>query len=326
MTVNITLVGLGRIGASIGLALASHTDQLYRRGHDRHPEHARRAQKMGAIDKVAYNLPRAVADADIVLLALPIDQVRETLEIIAPDLKEGAVVMDTSPLKTPVFDWADELLPQGRYLIGLTPALNPERLQDPEFGIDGARDDLFSESLMGIVAPGGTLASAMKLATDLTALLGAEPFYLDRTEVDGLMASVHLAPQLIAAAMMATTSTQPGWQEGRKIAAAHFAQSSAPMLGGDDAEALSQAMVLGKDHVARVLDTMIAALTVYKERTLASDQEGLVTRLKLAEDNRARWWNDRVDANWDLEQIPEMDAPSSGDEMRRMIVGRRREE
>ena len=326
MTVNITIVGLGRIGASVGLALARHSDQLYRRGHDLHPEMARRAQKMGAIDKVAYNLPRAVADADIVFLALPLDRVRETLEIIAPDLKDGAVVMDTSPLKTPVFQWADELLPSHSYLIGLTPALNPERLQDSEVGIDGAREDLFARSLMGIVAPSGANPGAMKLATDLTALLRAEPFYLDKTEVDGLMASVHLAPQMMAAALMATTSTQPGWPEGRKIAASHFAQSSAPMIGGDDAKALSEAMVLGKDHVGRVLDTMIAALGVYKERVMAEDDEGLATRLQLAEDNRLKWWNERLDANWNLEQIPEMNAPASRDEMRRWIIGRRREE
>jgi prephenate dehydrogenase len=41
MTVQITIVGLGQVGTSIGLALAAHTNQVSRVGHDREPLTAR---------------------------------------------------------------------------------------------------------------------------------------------------------------------------------------------------------------------------------------------------------------------------------------------
>jgi prephenate dehydrogenase len=117
MAVQLTIVGLGQIGTSVGLALADQSQVIYRVGHDREIRAAKRAEKMGALDKVSINLPSAVEDADLVLLALPVDQIRETLEVVRDDLKEGAVVMDTGPVKQVVASWADELLPPGRFYV-----------------------------------------------------------------------------------------------------------------------------------------------------------------------------------------------------------------
>ena len=73
MTVQVTILGLGQIGASIGLALGEHKDLVRRIGNDTEPKIARRAEKMGAIDHVIFNLPSAVRHADLVILALPVD-------------------------------------------------------------------------------------------------------------------------------------------------------------------------------------------------------------------------------------------------------------
>ena len=89
MAVQLTIVGMGQIGTSVGLALADQTEVIHRLGHDRELRIARRAKKMGALDKVSMNLPSSVEKADLVLLALPVDQIRETLEIVREDLKEA---------------------------------------------------------------------------------------------------------------------------------------------------------------------------------------------------------------------------------------------
>ncbi len=84
MTIQITIIGLGQIGTSIGLCLSG--DKNFRRvGHDRELEFARTAEKMGALDKVDLNLPHSVRDADIVILSIPVDQIQETLEYITQD-------------------------------------------------------------------------------------------------------------------------------------------------------------------------------------------------------------------------------------------------
>ena len=83
MSVQITIVGLGQIGSSIGLALKAHEVDAQRVGHDKDPQAAKESQRIGAVDDVKYNLPASVREAKIVILALPLAEVRETLKIIA---------------------------------------------------------------------------------------------------------------------------------------------------------------------------------------------------------------------------------------------------
>src|SRR5512135_3594163 len=97
MSVQITIVGLGQIGSSIGMALKAHGVDVHRVGHDKDPQAAKESQKADAVDDVKYNLPASVREAKIVVLALPLAGVRETLEVIAPDLQAGTIVLDTAP-------------------------------------------------------------------------------------------------------------------------------------------------------------------------------------------------------------------------------------
>lgn len=321
MAVKITIVGLGKIGTSVGLALAKHTEKVYRLGHDIHPEHARRAQRAGAVDKVSYNLPSSVTDADIVFLALPVDQVRETLEIIASDLKEGAVVMDVSPVKQATSAWAQEFLPAGRYFVGLTPVINSAYLHDALPGGEGGHADMFKDGMMGIVAPRGTASAAIKLAADLSSLLGAKPLFLDMVEADSLVSAVHLLPQLLAAALTAVTVNQPGWLEGRKLAGAHFAQGTSALASGDTPEALLLATRLNQEHTGRLLETVIAQLQAMRG-VLGGETDGLKEQLKANHEGLARWHGERARGEWQ-EQIPQAEMPDAGSELRRWFVGKR---
>jgi prephenate dehydrogenase len=324
MTVQITIVGLGQIGTSIGLALADHRDLVHRVGHDKDLSIARRAEKMGALDKVAINLPAAVRQADLVLLALPMDQIRHTLEVIALDLKEGAVVMDTGPVKEVVAGWVDELLPKERFYVGLTPVLNPLYLHSTDSGIEAAHSDLFRNGLMGIVSPQGTPSEAIKLAADLTRLLGASPFFADPLEMDGLMAGMHVVPQLLAAALLNATVDQPGWREARKIAGRAYAEATCPITYPSGAETLHQSALLNRENVLRKLDGVIAALQAIRNDLYTEDGTALEERLKRARKGREDWWKQRQAANWVGEEIPSTEMPRASDAFGRLIGIRRK--
>jgi prephenate dehydrogenase len=324
MTVNITIIGMGKIGTSAGLALARHTGQLHRIGHDIHPEFSRRAHKLGAVDKVAYNLPGSVADADIILLALPADQIRDTLKYIAHDLKDGAVVMDTAPTKGAVSAWAGELLPGNRYYVGLSPVINPKYILVEASGGDAAREDLFENGMIGITAPRGTSSAALKLASDLTSLLRSKPLFMDITEVDSLMAATHLVPQLIAAGLIGATVNQPGWAEGRKVAGAPYALGSSALGAIDPPEAIANAAALNREHVIRVLDNVMLMLISFKEKLQDGEYAVLAEQLKQIRDAREDWLGRRFSGEWD-EGPAAAELPTAGDEMRRFILGRRRE-
>lgn len=305
MTVQISIIGLGQIGASIGLALAGQPDRLRRVGHDKSIEAARKAEKLGALDKVEINLHNAVRGADLVILALPMDQIRSTLELIAIDLKEGAVVMDTGPVKQAVVAWAGEVIPHERYYVGLTPVLNPVYLQGFETGPDAAHADLFKGGVVAIVAPPRTDSNAIKLATDLVQLLGATPLFADPLEVDSLMAATHLLPQLMASALLSITVNRPGWMEGRKIAGRHYASVAGPMHFLPGSEALRSAVLLNRENTLRMLDAMIASLQEVRTEVDTQQDQALEERFQQAMDDWAKWWGERQASEWrDSEAFP----------------------
>lgn len=319
MAVQITIVGMGRIGASVGLALAEHKELVHRVGTDREHGRAQLAKKMGALDRVMVNLPSAIRNADIVLLSLPLDQIRETLEIIASELKEGAVVMDTAPVKEVVADWAAELLPEERFYVGLTPVLNPAYLHDIDSGVEAAHADLFRGGLMALVSPPGTPSEAIKLGADLTRLLGANPLFADPLEMDGLMAATYILPQLVAAAVLNATVDQPGWREGRKVAGRAYAEITQPVVEVEAPESLRASAILNRENVVRVMDSMLAALHSIRNDIEKQDAKALDERLARARRGREDWWKQRLTADWTGEENPTAELPTASEWFGRLL-------
>ncbi len=321
MTVQITIIGLGQIGSSIGLALKAHGVNVQLVGHDKDAQTAKEAQKIGAVDDVKYNLPASVREAKIVILALPFAGIRETLEVIAPDLQEGTLVLDTAPSKAMVAAWAKELLPAGRFYIGLTPAINPEYLHGIEFGVKAAHADLFEKGLMVVDAPIGTPGNVFNLAMDLVALLGAMPLLMDTTEADGIFAAMHMLPQLAASALLDTTVDKPGWHEARKLAGRPYASVTSGLAYHDDIASLRDSVLENRQNVVRLLNSFITSLIELRDEIDENDREALAHRLENSLNGRIRWFDERLAAEWLNKDAQPVDAPSFGDRVNQMLFG-----
>lgn len=312
MSIQISVIGLGQIGTSIGLALKEHSDKVKRTGFDRNSDIARQAERMGAFDRITTSLAPAIREADLVILSLPIDQIRETLQVIAMNMKAGGVVMDTGPVKEIVTTWTNELLPRDRYYVGLTPVINPAYLHTAESGVEAARADLFNAGLMAIVTPANTSPEAVKLAADLTRILGASALFIDPLEIDSLMASTHLLPQIIAAALTNATTDQPGWREGRKVAGRAYAEATGPIAHLSEPHSLRMAVFLNRDNVLRQLDGVIASLNALRNDIEHENTEALESQLTRARKSRERWIKEREAADWSaLESSSTVELPRS---------------
>lgn len=318
MAVQITVIGLGQLGASIGLALNGR-ESVRRVGHDREPAVMKKAKSLNAFDETVFNLPASVEKADLVVLCLPLDQVEDTLKYIAADLREDAVVVDTSPLKRVVAGWFEKHVPAGRHYIGLVPAINPLMLLETTRGIEVARADLFDKATIGIAAPPNARPEAVKLAEDLVRLVGGQPLFLDLLEADGMMATAHILPQLISVAMLNATVGQPGWEETRRFAGRPYAHV-AGILGDDTLEALKQALLLNPEQTIHSLDRVIGALTHLRSAVKEGNSPDLEKRLRLAYDDQAAWLQERSRAQWDREDKKQVEI---GNPLRRLITGSR---
>lgn len=284
--VQITIVGTGCIGASLGLALHRATEPVHIVGHDKNSKHAGAAQKMKAVDRTEWNLINACEKADLIVLAVPLNAVDDTLKAIAPYLKPGCVITDTAGLKQPVLAAAARWLPDTVSFVGGDPLVSA-----PAGGPDAASGDLFEGSLYCLVPAPAAHPDAVSLVSSLVTLLGARPFYLDAAEHDGLMAGVAQLPQALALLVWHSASTDAGWRDMRKLAGG--ALDTLGTLMGDDSTALADVLLSNRDHLLPWLDAVADQANSLRRLLADGEPEPVVAFGEQAIEARREWLRDR---------------------------------
>jgi prephenate dehydrogenase len=312
MSVQLTIIGLGKIGSSVGLALSDETKQINRIGHDLNQDNAQEAKKLGAVDTLQRNLFKAVEGTDILLLAIPVDQVVETLDLVKNDLRPDTVILDTSPIKQATMNWVENNLPRNLHYVSMMPTLNAKLFNICETGTSAANKDMFKDSMMVIAAPQHTEADALTVATNLSVMLGAVPLYMDVLESDGLASGGHVIPQLMAAGLMNSLRKQPGWAESRKVAGDLFYHATLPLLKLDDKARLGESIILNQENALRQLDFLIQELLELRDAVQEKDFEMLHSSLNEARDERHLWLSRRKDNDWFASKA-KADMPSAKD-------------
>lgn len=311
MTLQITIIGMGQIGTSLGLALEEFSEDLIRVGHDKSRSIANQAKGEGAVDRVAITLSGSVKNADIVILALPIQEVRAVLEHIALDLKEEVLVIDTAPLKTPVLDWVDQFLPEHTSYVGLMPVINSAYLEDPGYGVDAARADMFEGCLMGLITGSRTDQKAVKMASQIIELVGADPFFIDPAELDGVMSRVHVLPRVLASSLLGISMGSPGWREGQKLAGKAFTSVTHPLTADDEPGALAAMAVHNQANTVRVVNELIRELMELRDQVEKGQEDALQEKFQFQQRKRDLWRQDREEGAWsDQKSSPELEQRS----------------
>ncbi|GAB1469287.1 hypothetical protein MASR2M66_01630 [Chloroflexota bacterium] len=309
MPVKITIIGLGQIGGSIGLSLAEHKDKVLITGHDKEFGIEQKAKKLGAVTETNHNLPDSVENADLVILALPVDQIRETLGFIAKDLRKDVVIMDTSPVKAEVLKWVQEILPDTAHYIGVVPAIGPEYMSLSGSGLDSAKPDLFKKGIFFVSTSSGAPGAALKLITDLVELLGSSTVLTDFVESDGLMAATHILPRLTSAALVNAATNLPGWVEMRKAAGRGF-YAATSAFEADEIGALAMLASQNREGAIRSVNALMNALLDLREDLEKADDESLRKRLLSAQEGRDTWVFERGQADWTHVPASNVERPS----------------
>ena len=93
---NITIIGTGLMGCSLGLALKKGGHFIT--GVDHNPLHLEQAESIGAIDK-AMEMTDALVNADLVVIGVPVDATVRILPHVLNSVPENATVMDLGSTK-----------------------------------------------------------------------------------------------------------------------------------------------------------------------------------------------------------------------------------
>jgi prephenate dehydrogenase len=268
---------------------------------------------LGGVHKVERNLRAAAAQSDMLVIAIPASEVRETLALIAPDLKPGCVVTDTTSVKAPVLAWADEYLGEDVSFVGGDPVLFGD-----EAGIESARADLLEGALYALTPSVKATSESVKLVVDLVAMVGATPHFIDPHEHDGLIAGTEHLADAMAVVLLHTLSTSGGWRDMRRMGGATFDRVTC-FSQADAQEYVSRAL-LNKDNLLRWIDAFQQQMDDFRRLVAGDNGPALYEYYDREMETRLAWLQDRAAGEWG--DLPDkVDLPTSGEYFSQMLLG-----
>ncbi|MCC7449983.1 MAG: prephenate dehydrogenase [Anaerolineae bacterium] len=307
--VNVTIIGLQRLGTSFGLALKrlmktpGNQHEFIIAGNDEDSGAMKAARQMGAIDQDVRALESAVEKADLVLMASPYDVTKEIFSVIGPVLKPGAVVMDTSPLKLPAIDWAKRVFRRNAegqyeaYLVGVTPVINPAYLNDSSNDTSTARADLFDKGLLVVSPSPDCPQEAVQLIAELADLMELKVHFADPAEHDGIIAGMEALPLLLQLGYFRNLNGSKAWDDLQRFGNPAFALATY-QLGQSTPEDLSALIHRNRENTVRALESLIGTLDELRD-VLASGDDITVTEVFTDSIERyERWLKARRSSKW----------------------------
>ena len=291
MKPRITIIGLGRIGTSIALALKKSGAELEIIGHDKVRDVGNAAQKSGAIDKHDWNLYNACQGAGLIVLAMPVAGVFETIELLKDDVAPGAIVTDTAAIKQPILQAARAFKP-GVHFIGGHPIFRPSF--DSVAPREQPNAELFRDAQYCLTPTPDADADAVNVLAGFVSLLGAKPFFLDAVEHDGLAAGAQHLALVMQAAYLKTTTASSGWRELNKFAGDDYFQST--QLAAQDAKSIAQLLLAQQAPLQAWLTQTQQTLRELQTLLAQNDAAAIEKWLAPAQDARAQWLKNEVGA------------------------------
>jgi prephenate dehydrogenase len=243
------IVGLGLIGGSIALAARQIWPGSLVIGVDR-KDVLERAMILHAID-VAADDAVVLAEADLVILAAPIQQNLEILRELPDNVTGSAVVTDTGSTKRAIVEAAASL-PARFTFIGGHPLGGAAR-----GGIEHARDDMFSGRPWLFTPAKGHDAQALDKLKSFASGLGAVPQILSPSDHDRLLAFISHLPQLTVSALMHVVG-EAAREEGLTLSGRGLQDTT--RLASSPADIWKEVCATNVDEIGSALDALISVL------------------------------------------------------------------
>ncbi len=197
----IALIGIGLIGSSIAHAARRAGLAAHIAGYVRTSETIDAARRAGFADSLHRDLAKAVAGADLVILATPVGSFGELAKAMAPHLKPGAILSDVGSVKAAVIRDVGPHVPDGVHLIPAHPIAGTEQ-SGPEAGFA----ELFDGRWCILTPPPGTDAAALEKLVSFWRRCGSDVEIMDPRHHDLVLAITSHVPHLIAYNIVGTAA------------------------------------------------------------------------------------------------------------------------
>lgn len=266
---NITLVGVGLLGGSIGLAvqrrgLATRVTGLVRRASA-----VEECLNLRIATDATRNVATAVRDADWIVLCSPIGQMKSLVGELLPYAKPGVIITDVGSVKASVVDEVEPLAAAaGIQFVGSHPMAGSERT-----GMAAARADLFDGMVCVVTPTPRTPPEAVRRVAEFWGALGSRVIQLSPDRHDDLVGRSSHLPHVAAAGLANYVLSPVHPTEQGRLCAGGFRDTT--RIASGSPEMWRDIAMANRRHLSRVLGVFLEDLTEF-QRALDEGNAGLV--------------------------------------------------
>ena len=256
------IIGVGLIGGSLALALkkAGYCQTIV--GAGRNVENLKKAVELNVIDEYETDLTKAVKDADVILIAVPLGAMADVFNKIAPVIKESAIVTDAGSAKCSVIK--DAKLAFGEKINQFIPG-HPIAGTEKS-GVEAAFDSLYIDRRVILTPVDENSSESVKIVNDMWLASGAHLDQMSAAHHDLILAGTSHLPHMLAFSLVDCLNKVDDVDEIFKYAAGGFSDftriaSSDPVMWRDiclsnDAALLSmiQRYQSGLDELKNIIE------------------------------------------------------------------------
>lgn len=286
---HLVVIGVGLIGGSFALDLRRQGLVGRVTGVGRSQANLERARERGIIDAIATDAATAVADADLVLLAVPVGAMPALFRELAPAMPAGCLVTDAGSTKLDVIAAARAELPD--HIDRFVPA-HPIAGAETS-GAGAAREGLYRGKPLILTPLPENQAADVDRVEALWHACGARVTRMDAAEHDRVFAAVSHLPHLAAFALVDELA-------GRQRADAYFRYAGSGFrdftrIAGSHPEMWRDIALGNRDALLAELDAYVAKLGDIRELLERGDGAALERLFARARDARHLWLKNRHD-------------------------------
>jgi prephenate dehydrogenase len=270
-SLKIAIVGLGLMGGSLAMALRGAAGKLI--GLDRNGRTLKRALELSIVDEIAEPIEVGIRQADLVVLAIPVQGIVSLLEAL-PDLRpDGCMVLDLGSTKGEI-GLAMEALPEQFEALGGHPMCGREHS-----GLDAAVVDLFQGETFILCRNARTTPAVEAAALQLVAQIGSEPLFMPASVHDQLVATSSHLPYVVASLLMGRAWAQAG-QDRRLWQVSASGLRDTTRLASSNPEMMLEIMLTNRLPLLAQIEAYGQELTDMADALRRQDEPALRTMLE----------------------------------------------
>lgn len=279
----ITLVGVGLLGGSLGLAVRQRGLAKQVDGFVRRPESIGECEQCGAVNRATTDLRSAVENADLVVLCTPIAQMHPLVEKMLPALKRDSVVTDVGSVKGSVVEKLEPLVAgAGAQFIGSHPMAGAEKM-----GVSAARGDLFENAVCVVTPTAKSSAKSVRRLEEFWRAVGGKPVCLSPQLHDEFVSRSSHLPHVVAAEL-ANYVLSPVHPKEQALLCANGFRDTTRVASGSP-EMWRDIALANRKNLARVLGVFIEDLQELQLALENADPKSIQEFFEVAKHRRDQW-------------------------------------